>query len=417
METVIISNGSKWAGEQPDSIDKLIEVLESEHVIEERFFKPFENGHGEDRTYHQFCPINKSEKGEGWMKFFGNFENLSHVFEIETNDPEVVENLTKAIKNNKGWKDYYHKNLRFNLMDLTERGKQAFYNTSFSPDKRGVQMCKDYTEALNDDLAEVPNSTQEQKVRYFEGFKKKFIAWLDAKSRCASSMITGPANFPVERNRKALDREHRVGGELEHYREKSIKAIKKAIERAKPQEQKDEEAYEAIAERIKSSAKTIMEIDNGVAPYSRPLFVSSITKAIETRAKNGEVDLVVKCLDLLTELNEKADKPIVTQKHGVWKAAETALKVSERKEEMENTEDKVVEYDGFKVIISYSDQRIRIAHDEKPEREVIDKIKKHGFRWSRYNTAWQRKLTNNAMYVTFKILLKDEKPVKSVQTA
>ena len=37
-------------------------------------------------------------------------------------------------------------------------------------------------------------------------------------------------------------------------------------------------------------------------------------------------------------------------------------------------------------------------NDEKPDDETRQKLKERGFRWSpRYN-AWQRKLTDNAMY-------------------
>ena len=112
-ETIIHSNGSKWAGEEPDSIDRLIEVL-AEHTIEERFFGPFtvreetEDGESKDVT-HYHCPIKMgSWPREGYVRFFGNFEKLSHVFRIDTNDPDVVLKLVDAIKANEGWKKYYH---------------------------------------------------------------------------------------------------------------------------------------------------------------------------------------------------------------------------------------------------------------------------------------------------------------------
>ena len=109
METIIHSNGSKWAGESPDSIEKLIDIL-SKHTIEERFFHCFSRNEKEGKKWYQLCPIDKSVNGNKTI-FFGNFEDLSHVFRIETNDPKIIKPLTRAIKANKGWEKYYEKNL------------------------------------------------------------------------------------------------------------------------------------------------------------------------------------------------------------------------------------------------------------------------------------------------------------------
>jgi len=103
--TIIHSNGSKWAGQSPDNIDKLIERLNL-YTIEERFFCKFQRGFGNDKKKYTLCPISK-EKGMYW--FFGNFLEVSAVFRIETNDQQIVEKLKKAITNNKGWKQHIHK--------------------------------------------------------------------------------------------------------------------------------------------------------------------------------------------------------------------------------------------------------------------------------------------------------------------
>ena len=109
MNTQVLSNGSKWAGQKPDSIQKLIEVLKTE-VIEERFFTTYRsNPYSVAKAkYENFCPI-MEENGE--FTFFGNFEARSHVFRIITTEPELIEKLSRAIKENEGWKKYYQKNL------------------------------------------------------------------------------------------------------------------------------------------------------------------------------------------------------------------------------------------------------------------------------------------------------------------
>jgi hypothetical protein len=94
MTITIQSNGSKWAGEQPDSIEELIQVL-GQYVLS-RIHEPF---------------IETPKAGECWAeqgttRFSGNFYELSHVFSIDTDDPELIERLTTAINANIGRPDY-----------------------------------------------------------------------------------------------------------------------------------------------------------------------------------------------------------------------------------------------------------------------------------------------------------------------
>lgn len=113
-ETIIHSNGSKWAGEAPDSIDKLIEVLKN-NTIEERFFESFNTRSKKGLKWHQLSPIDVNVTKTKHI-FFGNFEEVSHVFRIETNDPDIIKKLSNAIRNNKGWMKYREKNLIKNAL-------------------------------------------------------------------------------------------------------------------------------------------------------------------------------------------------------------------------------------------------------------------------------------------------------------
>lgn len=104
--TINQSNGSKWAGEQPDSIETLIEVLGRE-PLDSRF-----EGYG-DFAYQTPCHADYDDAGkiidgapmfpehERVWAFFGNFANLSHVFDIVSNDPAVIEPLRAAIAANR----------------------------------------------------------------------------------------------------------------------------------------------------------------------------------------------------------------------------------------------------------------------------------------------------------------------------
>jgi len=98
----IQSNGSKWNGQEPDSINELIQVLNN-YSLDPTFedYGNFVNNNPE------WLKKEATEKYQGCTKFFGNFSPISHVFNIITDDAEIIEALTEAINNNKSTEDYH----------------------------------------------------------------------------------------------------------------------------------------------------------------------------------------------------------------------------------------------------------------------------------------------------------------------
>ncbi len=76
------SNGSKWAGEEPDSLETLIEVLRDPACILDPVFE----------VYGGFVEVS-----DGVMRAFGNFANVSHVFRIDGSPAELNE-VREAIR-------------------------------------------------------------------------------------------------------------------------------------------------------------------------------------------------------------------------------------------------------------------------------------------------------------------------------
>ena len=100
--TTIQSNGSKWAGEEPDTVETLLEVLAS-HPLDRRF-----------EACGNFIQKNpRLANGTGRVSenpetriFWGNFFTVSHVFHIETTDRGLITRLTLAIRENQTRDDY-----------------------------------------------------------------------------------------------------------------------------------------------------------------------------------------------------------------------------------------------------------------------------------------------------------------------
>ncbi len=98
---IIKSNGSKWAGQQPDTIETLLNVLQT-YTLDPTFEK-----YGNFIT--DYNPIHWDDKNKhlkGCMSFFGNFRTLSHVFNIITDDRGIINQLTVAIRNNQETNEY-----------------------------------------------------------------------------------------------------------------------------------------------------------------------------------------------------------------------------------------------------------------------------------------------------------------------
>ena len=55
-----------------------------------------------------------------------------------------------------------------------------------------------------------------------------------------------------------------------------------------------------------------------------------------------------------------------------------------------------IEGEGWRIWEDKDENRLFIAHDCKPSAEIRTALKRHGFRWNRYATAWSRMLNEPA---------------------
>jgi hypothetical protein len=95
--------------------------------------------------------------------------------------------------------------------------------SSHTPERRAQSETESFAETCLEiiTLAETLNAradtidiTQADLDRIFDKFAKLKRGLWSASSRCASAMITGPAKFPTERNRKRQETEHKRMGEV-----------------------------------------------------------------------------------------------------------------------------------------------------------------------------------------------------------
>lgn len=61
------------------------------------------------------------------------------------------------------------------------------------------------------------------------------------------------------------------------------------------------------------------------------------------------------------------------------------------------------EFEGGKVVANADKNRLQIFFDEIPGEEVRQELKGRGFKWARSEGAWQRQLTDNAIYAASRV--------------
>jgi len=287
---------------------------------------------------------------------------------------------------------------------------RAYSAISFDPEKRAEQTQKDYVasmDAMYKKLSAIAKSpeqiaeTWKQMQIYKDGYLKHEKAYLAAKGRTMSSMITGPANFPVERNRKALAAEQKRGEEFIEWDKKNEKRAIAAVRGEAPQEQKDAEHKNTILRTIDDKLATIISIDTGKNLYtSRQLIVSNLSGFIKRIAKNGQVDDVKLIMDHIKTVQKDLKKPIFSANNPIWNLESTM----QPKEDLTNKESQTIgKYKGVEIVNNHAIERVQLLFDDKPSEEVRTKLKSRGFHWSPREKAWQRKNTPEGIRVAKQI--------------
>lgn len=288
------------------------------------------------------------------------------------------------------------------LEEYQEKAYDAYRWSSFDPDVRGETDIMQYEKQLQEDLLQIPEGKQEE---YIAIYKQKFSALLSSLSNCASTMITGSANFNHKRNEKANRSYDNKYNEFQEWRKKFISAMQRMKEAARPEEEKREETWLRLKRDIHSSANTIHEIDTGKARgYDRALFVSNLLNKVSTFANHGEVEIVQRAVDFITEYNLSVKKPVITARNKFFQLPEIAQRMREKLQAVKEQESKEMKFEGGTLVWNYEEDRLQILFDNIPEESKRKELKSSGFRWSPRNKAWQRQLTSNAIYAAKRVL-------------
>lgn len=257
-----------------------------------------------------------------------------------------------------------------------EQAYRAHYWTSFSPEKRAESEITYYEEIIKE-------FQEAGKNWAIERFEKLYIHSLRAKSRCASSMITGSARFPVARQKKYNNWEQGTTQAMLDYVDKVRKWKEKTY---KTKEEELLETKNELTQCLKN--QEIMKQANKLIRAKNEAGLSELLGSLDLMQKQGWWGAGYAPFELSLNLAK-------------IKRLQDKIQSMETKAEKSNTEK---DFDLFVVRWNYDIDRLQLLFEGKPEKETIALLKSKAFKWSPNNQAWQRQLTKNAENATAEIL-------------
>lgn len=273
------------------------------------------------------------------------------------------------------------------LQPLYELCYRAHTGTSFSPERRAKDYVSSYSEMLEKDLIELGDNSGNYKEKFIE----KFSMWMNSKSRCISSMITGGSNFPVRRAQKNNQYERNASDNFYLWRERYFSAVNR-------QPWKTPEDEIEIAE-LNLETLTLLQLEmKEINAEIRKLTKKKLThrEIISALLADGYSQEALK--NVREDYSGKFKVPawFLTNNNATIKRNAEKVKTMQARIETKSSWEDVTFEGGY---LTIENDRVQIFHDEKPERSVIDEIKKNGFRWSPNWKCWTRKHTGQALRV------------------
>lgn len=289
----------------------------------------------------------------------------------------------------------------------------AFGGVSFNPDRRGERARSDYAVMLGEDLALFRSNAEkggtldkldDEFARYRAGLKSRYSAYLQSSSRCISSFITGPANFPVARAMKRSAIADKRMNEFFSFREMAKRAVIRNLRPdLRPIMAGDADAADRLAVKIAEAQR-----------YQDQM--KAANAALRKAAKGGKDAQVTALIEL--GYSEAYARELVLPKFSYrsqgfesYTLANNQANIRRMQQRLEQIEravaipvSEVAGADGIRMEDDPPANRVRLFFPGKPAVDVRSTLKSNGFRWTPSLGAWQAYRNPTAMRVAAQIV-------------
>ncbi len=125
-----------------------------------------------------------------------------------------------------------------------------------------------------------------------------------------------------------------------------------------------------------------------------------------------KVEIVQKAVDFITDFNAQCKKPVITPRNRFFQLPEMARQARLKLQEIRERENRELKFEGGTLVWNYEADRLQILFDSIPDDQKRKELKSYGFKWSPRYQAWQRQLTQNAVYAVKQKSVEPSKPIK-----
>lgn len=283
------------------------------------------------------------------------------------------------------------------INDISQQtAERAFNGTSFSPDRRGESLRREYANDLasfQSVLEKYMKGEDEDKIdeefeRFRSGLKQRYLAYCSSHSRCMSAFIVGPARFPSARMQKYSGWADNKMREISSFIERAEKSIKRRY-------------YKDPKAPIKSSDPDAVErLEAKIASYREWQETMKAANAIIRKAKGDEEKARAGLLKM--GISEQNAAQMLTPDYcgrigfPSWQLSNNLAEIKRLesrlvkvKKAQETAPEEIETKSGIRIEKCPQDNRIRIHFPGKPEEEIRTLLKTYGFRWSPRLGVWQ----------------------------
>lgn len=276
----------------------------------------------------------------------------------------------------------------------TAAARAAHNGTSFVPERRAEQEREDYRQTLQSDFEQLETLADTEQKRaqlaeefelYRAGYRQRTLAYLAARSRVMSTMITGPARFPTARNEKRCNSADNRLRELIDFRERALKAIRRTLQpELRPIMAGDADATARLAEKI-IEAKAMQELMRSVnAAHKRYLKDPATLDACELSDQAKQIIRDYKP-QYSWEPHPFAPYQLKNNNANIRRMEQRLAQL----EQAHQTPETVTEAGDIRIEDCPADNRVRLFFPGKPDAEICDRLKSSGFRWAPSIGCWQ----------------------------
>jgi len=239
---------------------------------------------------------------------------------------------------------------------------------------------------------DAPEERKEKAMYYADMYAKKLAENInkgfEIELRCPSIMIAGGSNFPVAKKEKqnaARNRNFEEHKRIEGYIEKikNLSNVSSAIKSS------DENALELLKRKVEQLTARQAYMKEANSHFCSHKTMRSFADL--TREQADELDNAIK--------NNYWGCPFppfeLTNNNAKIKSAKERVEQLSKVKTQENTE---IQHELFRAVRNTDLMRLQLFFEGKLSAEVRCVLKANGFRWAPSQDAWQRQLTNNAIY-------------------